>query len=314
MNVKTLVKNKKLVCPISGKPLEFDDNCNFLVTENGQYRYKMLNGEIPVLLAEEKATEDYVSSGATMTKIIDRMVTTEKENETPLTGYEKARRKVRAWLKNSFWARLKKKGYLSDKAFEWNEKFKNGFKEDDLRLYIGGGPDVFQGCLNVNIAPYPMVDIVADAHNVPFSTNSVDFVYNQAVIEHLYDPQKAVEEMFRCLKPGGLAFVVTPFLQEYHGYPHHYCNFTITGNKKLFENAGFEMLDYGTWEGPAQTIYALNLRFLTNYAPWYVRIPVKILFRPIGLLALKPMDKRILNDFDSHILASSTYVVAKKPV
>jgi SAM-dependent methyltransferase len=36
------------------------------------------------------------------------------------------------------------------------------------------------------------------------------------VIEHLEFPERAVAEMYRVLKPGGLALLNTPFLQAFH--------------------------------------------------------------------------------------------------
>lgn len=50
----------------------------------------------------------------------------------------------------------------------------------------------------------------ADAQNLPFEDNSFDFVTCQTVLIHVPDPQKALEEMKRVLKPGGTLLCVEP--------------------------------------------------------------------------------------------------------
>ena len=46
-----------------------------------------------------------------------------------------------------------------------------------------------------------------DAHALPFADGRFDLVYCRYVLEHLWSPQRALEEMRRVLKPGGRALV-----------------------------------------------------------------------------------------------------------
>lgn len=52
----------------------------------------------------------------------------------------------------------------------------------------------------------------ADIENMPFGDNSFDLVYGGGVIEHLYNPEIVLREIFRVLKPGGLVFNTVPLL------------------------------------------------------------------------------------------------------
>jgi ubiquinone/menaquinone biosynthesis C-methylase UbiE len=45
---------------------------------------------------------------------------------------------------------------------------------------------------------------------IPYEDNSFDVVYSKSVIEHFYYPEKMVQEMYRVLKPGGVAITLCP--------------------------------------------------------------------------------------------------------
>jgi ubiquinone/menaquinone biosynthesis C-methylase UbiE len=48
------------------------------------------------------------------------------------------------------------------------------------------------------------------AETIPFPDETFDFVTCQTVLIHLFDPQRAISEMLRVLKPGGLMFCSEP--------------------------------------------------------------------------------------------------------
>ena len=54
-----------------------------------------------------------------------------------------------------------------------------------------------------------------------------------AVLEHLSDPLRAVEQVWRVLKPGGVFFSYAPFYHPYHASPHDYFRFTEEGYRHL---------------------------------------------------------------------------------
>ena len=66
------------------------------------------------------------------------------------------------------------------------------------------------------------VDIVADAHNLPLSDSSFDAIICKEVLEHLYHPHKAVDEMLRVLTPGGKCVASTCFYWPIHAAPIDY--------------------------------------------------------------------------------------------
>ena len=68
-------------------------------------------------------------------------------------------------------------------------------------------------------------DIIGDIHDLPFPDTSVDAIICSSVLEHVENPIKAVEEVYRVLKPTGYAFFYAPFLFYYHPMPGYYKDF-----------------------------------------------------------------------------------------
>lgn len=82
-------------------------------------------------------------------------------------------------------------------------------------------------------------DIVGDIHNLPFPDNSQEAIVCLAVLEHVENPIKACQEMYRILKQGGYCFIYVPFLYYYHaekGYYRDYWRFTKDSIDILFKD------------------------------------------------------------------------------
>lgn len=107
-------------------------------------------------------------------------------------------------------------------------------------LELGAGLDVHDAPNVVKTDAYmyagARLDLVADAHALPFADASFDFVFSLAVFEHLHSPWIAAQEIARVLRPGGKAYTLCAFLQPLHGYPDHYFNATESGLARLFSD------------------------------------------------------------------------------
>ena len=60
----------------------------------------------------------------------------------------------------------------------------------------------------------PLADVKADICNLPFEDNMYDVILCNHVLEHIPDDKKAMQELYRVLKPGGMAILQVP--QELH--------------------------------------------------------------------------------------------------
>jgi len=56
----------------------------------------------------------------------------------------------------------------------------------------------------------PIVDVKADLLDLPFEDNNFDMVFCNHVLEHIEDDTKAMSELYRVLKPGGMGIFQIP--------------------------------------------------------------------------------------------------------
>lgn len=56
----------------------------------------------------------------------------------------------------------------------------------------------------------PLADVKADICNLPFVDNSYDIIFCNHVLEHIPDDTKAMQELYRVLKPKGMAILQIP--------------------------------------------------------------------------------------------------------
>ena len=108
---------------------------------------------------------------------------------------------------------------------------------DGLVLDAGSGlkRPRYENVVNLEVVAYPSTDVLATGESLPFADGTFDGALSLAVLEHVRDPFRCAAELARVVRPGGQIYVAVPFLQPYHGYPHHYYNMTLTGLGNLFE-------------------------------------------------------------------------------
>jgi SAM-dependent methyltransferase len=123
-----------------------------------------------------------------------------------------------------------------------------------LNVGSGSTPHFNSQTVNLDIKPYPNVDVVADAHQLPFPDASFDSVICSAVLEHAERPWTVASEIRRVLKVGGAAIIQAPFLEGVHD-EHDYFRFTQKGLVSLFP--GFRIVKQGVSAGPVQILAQL---------------------------------------------------------
>ncbi|MDP3661497.1 MAG: class I SAM-dependent methyltransferase [bacterium] len=92
------------------------------------------------------------------------------------------------------------------------------------------------------------VDFVGDAHDLSiFKDGEFEAVLCTEVLEHLHTPQKAIDEMRRVLKQGGMLILTTRFIFPLHNIPGDYFRFTRYGLAHLLRDwKSVEITEEGT--------------------------------------------------------------------
>ena len=134
---------------------------------------------------------------------------------------------------------------------------------DKVILNLGSGPRRHhQEIINIDAHPFLNVDIVADALNLPFRESSVDMVIAESLLEHLPEPQIAVREIMRVLKPGGHVYILIPFLYPFHASPDDFHRWTVSGIRRELKE--FEEVDVGMRSGPVSAFLSTLMHLLAS--------------------------------------------------
>jgi uncharacterized protein YbaR (Trm112 family) len=291
LSVDAQIASGKLVCPRTHAPLQREGN--WLATADGRFRYPLFNG-VPVMMPETEQAA-YLA----------------QEKGKMAVEYEQAGRQS-LWQRFAAWQIAR--DYRSSPSRRAFAETVSDQPDEALCVSVGGGPFYAHPKLvNLNIGLFANVHIVGDGYALPYAAESVDAFQIEAVLEHLERPETAVAEMFRAARPGAQVLAVTPFMQHYHAYPNHFQNYTLVGQGRLLSRAGFDIISAGVCVGPTYAITSLNYRFVYEY----VRLPLlrQLLLALLagGAVLLRPLDKRLNQRDNAHILASTTYVHAVKP-
>jgi len=115
-----------------------------------------------------------------------------------------------------------------------------------------------------DIAIAPTTHICLDAHAIPFIDGSFDAIVAQAVLEHVVDPAQCVREFHRVLRPGGLVYAETPFMQQVHMGAYDFTRFTLLGHRRLFRQ--FEEVESGVSVGAGSALAWSLVYFLTSFS------------------------------------------------
>jgi SAM-dependent methyltransferase len=117
--------------------------------------------------------------------------------------------------------------------------------------------------INADPSPDSTASIFCDAHDLPFRDGSIDAVVAQAVLEHVADPWRCVEEIHRLLKPNGIVYAETPFMQQVHLHGYDFTRFSHMGHRRLFRR--FAEIESGAVAGPGTALAWAWRYFLASW-------------------------------------------------
>jgi SAM-dependent methyltransferase len=164
--------------------------------------------------------------------------------------------------------------------------------------------------INSDIALVPGIQIIVDAHDIPFEDETFDGIIAQAVLEHVADPYRCVAEMRRVLKEEGLVYAEAAFMQQVHGGGVDFTRFTHLGLRRLFR--GFHEISSGACCGPGMALAWSLQHFLLSFTTNRI---LRIFFKGMSSLFLFPLkyfDYLLIDKPSALDAASALYFMGKK--
>jgi len=121
--------------------------------------------------------------------------------------------------------------------------------------------------------------IQADAMNMPIADNSVDYIISSEVIEHLPNPEKFINEMFRILKLNGKIIISTPYKEKIIS------DLCIHCNKPTPRNSHLHSFDENNLLQLTKNCHNSEVKFHTfgNKVLHFGRCYIFLQFLPLGL-------------------------------
>ncbi len=119
---------------------------------------------------------------------------------------------------------------LAEPIYEFGSLQVPGQEWGDLRplfpgkLYVGADMREGKG-----------VDVILNLHEIDLPSESVGTVLSVETFEHVEYPRKAVGEIHRILRPGGIFIISSAMAFRIHEYPSDYWRFTPEGLRSLLQ-------------------------------------------------------------------------------
>jgi Methyltransferase domain len=299
MNTSHITEPPRFVCPRDrGELRRIDD---FLACERCRTEYPITNG-IPVLIDDDSscfARSDYVSpdsfEGASYGASSDKT-----------SGLRKLYRRTVSRITETGVPRSSLDAHQAAKLMATE-------RPGGRLLVIGAGERQTYDHPNIvytDVAFGPLVSCICDAAALPFADGYFDGVLAVAVLEHVADPYKCVDEIRRVLSNGGLVYAETPFLQPVHMGAYDFTRFTYLGHRRLFRY--FDDIESGCALGTGASFAYLLPHLLVGLsdARPYWRVA-----KLVGLLAafpIKQVDRWILKRRSAYDASAGTYFYGRK--
>lgn len=119
----------------------------------------------------------------------------------------------------------------------------------------------------------------------PFSENKFSHALCIEVLEHIFDTEVFLSEIFRCLEPNGKIILTVPWSARRHHLPYDYFRFTPEALEQLFINKGFTDIEIEARGNDFAVVFNKTLCLIQSML-FPKRKRLMVLTFPIGLILL----------------------------
>jgi SAM-dependent methyltransferase len=132
----------------------------------------------------------------------------------------------------------------------------------DLRSVFGAAEHI--GC---DIQEGTGVDRIEDVHALSFADDSVGTVICLETLEHVADPLRAVAEMHRVLRPGGVLAISSLMFFPIHAHPWDYWRFTPEGFELLLQPFESRLVVAQGWDLMPEGVFGIGVKGPADLRP-----------------------------------------------
>jgi SAM-dependent methyltransferase len=125
----------------------------------------------------------------------------------------------------------------------------------DVRSIFGAREHI--GC---DIQPGRGVDRIEDVHALTFADDSIGTIVALETLEHVADPIRAMREIHRVLRPGGLVAVSSLMFFPIHEHPWDYWRFTPQAFELLLEPFETRLVVGHGWELMPEGVFGVGIK------------------------------------------------------
>lgn len=107
-----------------------------------------------------------------------------------------------------------------------------------------------------------LADAYYDGDRFPFDDGHFDTVLCNQVLEHVFNPDQFVGEIWRVLAPGGRLLLTVPFVWDEHEQPFDYARYSSFGLRALLERRGFRVIEQHKLLADSSLLFQLTNAYL----------------------------------------------------
>ena len=125
--------------------------------------------------------------------------------------------------------------------------------------------------VDIEVSGHPhiisQVDVFYDGKTLPFPDNHFDGIFCSEVVEHLFNREEIITELYRVLKKDGIGLFTFPFSWPEHEKPYDFARYTTFASKTIFEKAKFDVVSIKKTGDFVQVIFQYILLYLFSVIP-----------------------------------------------
>lgn len=120
------------------------------------------------------------------------------------------------------------------------------------------------------------VDMLLNLHNIDLPSESAGTVFCLDTLEHVEYPHRALEEIYRILKPNGIAIISSTMDFPIHDFPYDYWRFTPQAFSSILKSFSYSFVGLAGFERFPHTVVGIGFKgtapkldeFTRKYKQW----------------------------------------------